>query len=81
MVLIDNGSTHSFLNEGMVKKLGCEVTVANGNKVLSQSLLLLPKIQQLKFVMWGPLELDVGCNKVVVREVASREFTARILVC
>ena len=22
--------------------------------------LLLPKIQQLKFVMWGPLELDVG---------------------
>ena len=23
-------------------------------------LVLLPKIQQLKFVMWGPLELDVG---------------------
>jgi len=45
MVLIDSGSTHSFLDESMAKKLGCEVSnshslsviVANGNKVLSQS--------------------------------------------
>ena len=43
MVLIDNGSTHSFLDENTTKKLNCRltgtqpltVTVDNGNKVLS----------------------------------------------
>lgn len=45
MVLIDNGSTHSFLDEGMTKMLRCELTgtqllsvmVTNGNKVLCKS--------------------------------------------
>lgn len=42
MVLIDSGSTHSFLNKGTTKRLRCEltgthplfVTVANDNKVM-----------------------------------------------
>ncbi|XP_052171653.1 uncharacterized protein LOC127787633 [Diospyros lotus] len=45
MVLIDSGSTHSFIDEGIARKLKCElsntqplaVTVANGSKVLSRS--------------------------------------------
>ena len=45
MVLIDSGSTRSFLDEAMARELGCEITnshpllitIANGNKVLSQS--------------------------------------------
>ena len=43
MVLIDNGSTHSFLNEATTKELRCKlthttplsVTVANGHKMFS----------------------------------------------
>ena len=43
MVLIDSESTHSFLDEAMERRLGCEVTpsnplsvtVANGSKVMS----------------------------------------------
>ena len=45
MILIDNGSTHSFLDEGTTKKLKCSltgthpllVTVANEQKVLCKS--------------------------------------------
>ena len=45
MVLIDNGSTHSFIDEGTAWKMKCElsntqplaVTVANGSRVLSKS--------------------------------------------
>ena len=45
MILIDSGHTHSFLDEGTVKKLKCSltgtpplsVTVANGQKVLCKS--------------------------------------------
>ena len=45
MVLIDSGNTHSFIDEGIAKKLNYElsttqplsVTVANGSKVKSQS--------------------------------------------
>jgi len=45
MILIDRGSTHSFLNEGTTRRLKCQlmgtqplsVTVANGNRVVSKS--------------------------------------------
>ena len=45
MILIDSGSTHSFLDESMARRLKCPliptqpliVTVANGNKVMSKS--------------------------------------------
>lgn len=45
MVLIDSGSTHNFINQGMAKKMKCELsstlplsfTIANGSKVLSKS--------------------------------------------
>ena len=45
MILIDSGSTHSFLDEEVAKKLRCQltgtqplsVTVANGQKVLCKS--------------------------------------------
>ena len=45
MILIDSGSTHSFIDEGTAKKLYCQlagtlpwsVTVANSQKVLSRS--------------------------------------------
>ena len=43
-VLIDNGSTHSFLDEKLAKRLGCKVistqplrvTIANGEKMISR---------------------------------------------
>jgi len=45
MVLIDSGSTHSFLDEKTAKELNCKVrttfplsvTIANGNKMYSNS--------------------------------------------
>ena len=45
MVLIDSGSTHSFLNEATAKELGCKLThtnplsmiVANGHKMYTQN--------------------------------------------
>jgi len=45
MILIDNGSTHSFLDEGTTRRLECQltrtqplsVTIANGNQVVSKS--------------------------------------------
>ena len=45
MILIDSGSTHSFLDEGTAKKLKCPlistqpliVTIANESKVVSRS--------------------------------------------
>ena len=48
MVLIGNGSTHNFIDEGTTKKMNCKlsntqpllVIVANGSKVLSKSVYL-----------------------------------------
>jgi len=45
MVLIDSGSTYSFLDESKARRLGCKltgtqplsVTMANVNKVMSKS--------------------------------------------
>ena len=75
MILIDSGSTHSFLNEKTTKDLGCDlqktfplsVTVANGNKVYSKS-----KCADFSWEMQGEeyitelwlLKLD-GCNIVL----------------
>ena len=48
LILIDSGSTHSFLDEGFARRLKCplkgtqplSVTVANGNRVIGESVCL-----------------------------------------
>ena len=75
MVLIDSGSTHSFLDEDMARKLGCEVsnshpllvTMANENKVLSQSSCLgfCWEMNGEKFVAYFRLLKLGGCDVVL----------------